>query len=446
MDTPPLSIYVFNSLEDEWSFISKIDNKAQRQDLIENSSFLSDSYLFMNVVRPDAIVITPRLISNSFKKYVESLANVSLSVVSPHNKTHSICKNIIADKKLFARLVKAAKQRENNIALYGYVSTPQLHFLVQAFESKGITVELTENTPKQSLWCVDYFGSKAGFRSIFAEYMPPGFVCFSLEHAVQKARYIYKKKRAVVIKTNRGSSGNGTIIIKNDPHPDFFSLLSKDSYWKSQPIVVEEYINTSKETTCPFPSIEGFIDEKGKISFPYYCNMIVTKDGEFYGMVMHEKSVKTSVVRKIKKITQCIGETYAKAGFRGTFDVDFLFDGKRLYANESNTRTNGGTDTYCLIHTLVGDAFLSARYVLSNYVDVNWKKKYSLFELLEQFKSILYNKKTKTGLIIGSEQVLEHNGFSFIIVGKNKTHSLLLLKEMRIILEEMSLTIKKNKE
>lgn len=433
MSISPLHIFVFNSLEDEWKFSQSIGS----------SYLLADSYLYMNSDNSNDIVITPIPVSPLFKRYVDSLVGIENIIHTPVHKTHSICKNIIADKHVFASLIKEAKKRNNTIVLKAYVSTVELLLLRDAFKKKGIKVLLPENTEREHLWTIDFFGSKAGFRSMFSSFMPKGSICYSISEAIQKAQELYKSKKAIVIKTNKGNSGEGIEIIKNKINPDFKALFSSASYWKENPIVIEEFIDTAKEKLSRFPSIEGFITPEGAVELPYYCNMIITKEGEFYGIEMHKNVVTEKVRKEMNMMTLHIGKTYAHAGYRGRFDVDYLYDGKILYANESNTRTNGGTDTYFTTRKLIGTSFFTSRYVLSNYLELN--KVSSIRSILQLLAPLLYDKKRKIGFILGSENALHHKGLSFILIGKDKNHTISLVKKMNALLKSI-LTIKKNKQ
>lgn len=433
MSVSPLQIFVFNSLEDEWKFTRTIGS----------SYLLADSYLYMNSDYSNDIVVTPIPVSTLFKTYVDSLVGIKSIVYSPVHKTHSICKNIIADKRVFTALIKEAKKRNNSIVLKAYVSTSELLLLRNAFKKKGVKVLLPENTEREDLWTIDFFGSKSGFRSLFSSFMPKGSICYSIPEAIKTAQGLYKLKKAIVIKTNKGNSGEGIEIIKNKINPDFKALFSSASYWKNNPIVIEEFIDTTKEKLSRFPSIEGFITPEGKVTLPYFCNMIVTKEGEFYGIEMHKDVVTEKVRKEMNKMTIHIGKTYADAGYRGRFDVDYLYDGKILYANESNTRTNGGTDTYFVTRKLIGSSFFSSRYVLSNYLELNRKTTFHAIQRL--LAPIRYDKKKRIGFILGSENALRHKGLSFILIGNHKDHTLLLFKKMSTLLKSI-LTIKKNKQ
>lgn len=433
MSTSPLALYIFNSLEDEWKFTSSQ----------ESSNILSDSYLYMNVFIPKSILITPVPVSPLFREYVQNLAKVKITTLSPVHQSYSICRNIIHDKKLFSYLLAEAKKNNNSIEIRAYVSTPELHILKDSLTKRGVDVHLPENTEREHLWTVDFFGSKAGFRSQFSALMPRGTICYSIPEAISAAKDIYKKTNAIVIKTNKGNSGEGVVIIKGKKNPRFSSLFSSKPYWGKNPIVIEEFVDTLSEKRSRFPSIEGFVTESGKATLPYYCNMIVTKEGEFYGIEMHEDSVGKNVRDEMKSMTMHIGTTYARAGFRGRFDVDYLYDGKRLYANESNTRTNGGTDTFFITRKLIGEDFFSSRYVLSSYLEL--RKKISMPAVLKMLSPLLFDTKTKTGFILGSENALKHKGFSYILIGRNKVHTHQMAKRMDSLIKSI-LTIKKNKQ
>lgn len=433
MNRTSLSLYIFNSIEDEWRLTSS-----------EQSSYiLSDSYLYMNVHIQKSILITPIPVSPQFKEYVEQLAQTKIATFSPIHTSYSICKNIIQDKKLFTYLLDEAKKNGGSITIRAYVSTPELHLLKDAFVRRGITIYLPENTDVDNLWTIDFFGSKAGFRSQFSHFMPEGTICYSISQAIHAAKKLYKKTGAIVIKTNKGNSGEGVVIMKNKKNPRFAAIFSAKSYWEKNPIIVEEFIDTSPEKYSRFPSIECFVTPSGKVTLPYYCNMIVTKEGEFYGIEMHKDSVNEKVKTEMDSMTMFIGKAYARAGFRGRFDVDYLYDGKKLYANESNTRTNGGTDTYFITRKLVGDDFFSSRYVLSSYLEL--RKKISMTSVLQLLSPLLYNNKTKSGFILGSENALQHKGLSFILIGKSKRHVNQMVSRMNIYIKSL-LTIKKNEQ
>jgi len=440
--SPGLTLYIYNGVEHEWDFIVSLKSKKKQVAAIRSSENLADTYLFAN---PDStcIFISPLPIDRSFVRYAERLLSSSFTVLVPQKHNHLLAQHVARDNKCIDQIVQSAKNFGNRIIIKSYSSSIGVYEVAQALRLKGLRVTLYDTTPKTNLSSVHYFGSKSGFRKEFSSLMPKGFVCSSPEEALVSAEKIYKSGSGVVCKTDRGCAGEGVHIFrKTSPYEkvktELATLFSQQPYWNSFPIVVEEYIKPDMQN-CPFPSIEGYIDPKGKLSFPYYCNMIVTKKGEFFGVEIHKKVLSPKLTRElIRKSTQ-IGSRYVKAGYRGTFDIDFLHDGKKLYANESNMRTNGGTDTYVTARKLIGSDFFTSRYILSNYLNFSKKQKFTFTNLVSLLRKYLYDATTNTGIVIGSALALRQRGLSYVIIAKSRG-------EAKKLQKKLILTIKKNKE
>jgi hypothetical protein len=150
---------------------------------------------------------------------------------------------------------------------------------------------------------------------------------------------------------------------------------------------------------------------------------------------MHKDVVLSSVRSTMLALTREIGLRYAKEGYRGRFDVDYIYDGKKLYVGESNMRMNGGTDTYMITKQLIGPSFFTSRFVLSNFIPLTDKKIYSFSEIKTLLSSLFYSPSTKTGLIISSANALFLHGLSYIIIGKTKAHAHMLLKQLLTIVK-----------
>jgi hypothetical protein len=440
---PGLTLYVFNGVEHEWEFISSLATASQKKDAIRASNDIADTYLFSNP-QSTCIFVSPIHFNSSFISYAESLLHSQYTVIVPSGTSHLVCKNLIEDQKGMNRILEIAKLHRNTLILKSYASSQSIHTLARELRAKGVRVLLPETTKLEKLHTVSYFGSKSGFRTSFSRYMPEGYICNSPAEALKKAMVLYERGSGVVIKTDRGCSGEGVHIFrKKEPflhvEKKLAAIFDSQPYWKQYPIIVECYVPPAMED-CPFPSIEGYIDSKGKLSLPYYCNMIVTPQGEFYGVEIHKNVVSGTTLTEMIRISKKIGNTYAKAGYRGRFDIDFLHDGTRLFANESNMRTNGGTDTYLAVRALVGTRFFTERYVLSNFIDFPPKRRgYTFHTVSAMLAPYLYNVKTKTGVIISSDLAFRLHGLSIIIIARSAG-------DAQTMQQKIILTIQKNKE
>ena len=440
------SIYIYNSIEDEWDFISSFNKKEQKK-LIHDSNRFADCYLFANALLPSFALISPLKISDEFKEYFETLSGSRCSILTPKETTPFMCDNIAKDGHVFSTIVSEATLW-GSLTMYAYSITQKVFNLKRMFEKAGLTVYLPEAPQEKDLWTVAHFGSKSGFRTSFASLMPPGSIERDFNTVEKKAAALFESSSGVVLKTNKGNAGQGVHILRKDKiitrkklFEELKKIFKKEPYLKEHPLILEAYIDTRKEKQCPFPNTECFIYPNGKIEISYYCNMIVTPEGEFYGMEMHSGVFTKNVKNEVVAITMKIAKTYKNAGYRGRFDIDMIYDGKKVYANESNTRINGGTDTYLIVKKLIGKNFLTKRYVLSSYIDLPKEITPSFLTVKQLFSSYLFDKKTKTGLIINSESVIKNGGFSYILVGKNKKETFILHE-----LVKTTLTNRKNQQ
>ena len=436
-DTFP--IYIYNPIEDEWDFISSFE-KEKHKKLIHDSNRFADCYLFANALLPSFTLVIPLTVSETFKTYFETLSETKCTILTPKEKTPFICDNIAADKKVFSAIISGAK-KAGSLTIYTYAVTKKVFELKRKFEEAGVIVFFPEAPAEKDLWTVGHFGSKSGFRKSFASRMPPGVIELDPTQVEEKALSLFADGAGVVLKTDKGNAGQGIHIFRKSKikskeklRDEIKKVYNEEPFLKKHPLVIESFIDTSKEKMCPFPSIEYFIHPDGRIEIPYYCNMIVTPEGEFYGMEMHEDVFSKKVKKQVLDCTMPIAEAYRDAGYRGRFDIDMMNDGKKVYADESNTRINGGTDTYLIVKKLVGNDLFSKRYVLSSYMDLP-KHISPTFESVRKICAhLLFEKEKKVGIIINSESVIKNGGFSYIIVGKNKKETLLLHETLKKII------------
>ncbi len=432
-------LYVFNPIEEEWDFISSC-KKSEQKKLIHDSNRFADCYLWANSFLPFFTLISPIEIGPEYKEYFEGLSGTRCTILVPKKSTPFLCDDIAKDTDIFSTLVSEAK-KAGSLTIYTYVMTKQVFNLKSKFENAGVIVHLPEAPQEKDLWTVAHFGSKSGFRKSFSSLMPTGSIVTDNKTVQKKAAELFETSSGIVLKTDKGNAGQGIHIYRKSAIKTKEELFSKitnafkeESFLKKHPLVVEAYIDTSREKKSPFPSIECFIHQDGKIEIPYYCNMIVTPEGEFYGMEMHESVFTAKVKKAVLAITREIAETYMRTGYRGRFDIDMINDGEKIYANESNTRTNGGTDTYLITKKLIGPDILSKRYVLSSYIDLPKTVSRTFLTVKNICTPLLYDKTRKTGVIINSESVIINGGFSYIIVGKNKKESLTLHERLKTLL------------
>jgi len=443
------TVFISNLSEDVWPFIENISNLKARNTEIEENANLADRDLFSLARQERIVLITPKPVSGEFLNYYKDLfGKRQIEVLVPQNHSGKICEDILKDQRVMDALITIANSYRR-LTLITYSTSPYFLELVRVLRAKGLTIYTPESPEEIDGWTVNFFGSKSGIRQLFQNgraeepdlIMPPGYICFGIEDAAKIASKIYLKEKGVVIKTNKGHCGLGVLIFRPGDlvldYPDckkqIYDLLDKEDYWDKFPIVVEEFINVNSSAPAAFPNVEFKILKSGQVEFLYSCSMRVTKDGVFRGIEINDDVISDRIEAQIIDTGFYIGEQYAKNGYRGYFEIDFIKDkNNKVYASESNVRRTGGTHVYETAVELFDKDFMYDVYVLSqNTYPLPEGKKFIFGQVKELLTPILYNKKTKEGLVIISENLLVQNKLAYIIFARNKKRAEELENQMK---------------
>lgn len=436
------TVYICNLSEDVWPFIQAISDDHKRAIEIEENASLSDRDLLTTSEESDLVFISPKPLDNNFVEYYKDLFGIrKLEILTPKIHTGEICRDIYRDKQLFDYLIELANHVKK-LTLISYSTSEQFLVLVNQLRSQGITVYTPEAPEEEDAWTVNFYGSKSGIRQLAQQsvaeepdfLMSDGLICVNIIDAAKIAAKKYIKEEGVVIKTNKGHSGAGVLILRPGELPTeyksceraIYEILKQDAYWDKFPIIIESLINVSYSVGGGFPNVEFKINKSGRIDFLYYCGLRVSKDGVFQGVEINEDVMNDRLMTRIMDMGFFIGEQYAANGYRGYYDVDLVAaKNGELYVSESNTRRTGGTHVYKTAAKLIGKDFLNDSYVLS---DNTWKlpkgNKLSFSELLTYLKPVLYDKKSQEGMVIASANMLAQNQLAYIIFGQNEKRAL----------------------
>ncbi len=445
-------VYIFNLSEDVWPFIKAMSDTHERQFEIDWNANLAERDLLSIAEENEAIFISPRPIRQSFLTYHEQVFGAKhIKILVPKTHTGEICEDIINDNEVMDELVAAANSVKK-LTLLSYSTSPQFFHLVEVLQKKDISVYTPESPEVSSAWTVNFFGSKSGIRQLAQKSgaiepdfkIADGLICSSIYDAAMIAANKFVKEDGVVIKTNKGHSGAGVLLFRSGDLPKEYKsceqaihkILKKDSYWEKFPIVIEDLLNVNSAIGGGFPNVEFKITKSGKIEFLYYCAMRVDRDGIYKGQEMHESVLPDRIAARVIDTGYFIGEQYAAAGYRGYFDVDFVAaKNGEIYVTESNARRTGGTHMYKTAENLIGKEFMTDSYTLSNNDYALPKgKKPSFSEIITVLQPVLFDKKTKEGVVLASSNLLEQSKFAYIVFGKNEKRSLELEGEMEQLL------------
>jgi len=449
-------VYIFNLSEDVWPFIESMSDTHERQFEIDWNANLAERDLISLTEENQPILISPRPVRESYLHYFEQLfSGKHIQILVPKTHTGEICEDIINDKLIVKKLEEAANSVKK-LTLISYSASSQFFHLVDVLQKRGITVYTPESPDVSSAWAVNFFGSKSGIRQLAQKSgalepdfkMADGLICSSIYDAAMMAANKYIKEDSVVIKTNKGHSGAGVLIFRSGDLPKEYKaceeaihkILQKDRYWEKFPIVIENFININPAVGGGFPNVEFKIQKSGKIEFLYYCAMRVDKDGVYKGQEIHESVLPERVAARVIDTGYFIGEQYAAAGYRGYFDIDYVAaKNGEIYVTESNTRRTGGTHMYKAALELIGKDFMTDSYTLSNndYMLPN-NIKPSFDRVLDVLTPVLFDKKTKEGVVIASSNLLEQSKFAYIVLSPSEKRSLEIEHQMEELLQTLS--------
>lgn len=443
-DEPPqplntdLAVYVFNAVEDEWSFISTISHESEKLDFIEDDESAADCYFLSEATESNFVYISPKPLSDAFVAYAQSLFKYKDGeIIVPQSRTHLICEDLLRDSKAFLTLVSKAKQYKR-VVLTAYSTSPGLYQLKAKLEDSGITVYMPESPDIQSAWTVNFFGSKSGIRQLAQMsatkepdfIMPDGLICVGRHDAAKIAAHRYIKNDGVVLKTNKGSGGGGVLIFREGELPENYDAceqailkaMNSDRYWDEYPIVIEDLININFNLAGGFPNVEFKIHKNGRIEMLYVCVCMVTPKGKFYGLDISETLINDRLQTSIEDMGYFIAEQYSAAGYRGHFDVDMMAakNGK-LYVCESNTRNTGGTPDYKIAKKLIGPDFMDDAYIVSRSMHHALPKNtYNFNDIWQKTEKMLFNRRKKEGIILYSENSIPDGKVMYNAIAKTK--------------------------
>ena len=450
------TVYICNLSEDVWPFIEAISDDRKRAIEIEENANLADRDLFTTSEESDLVFISPKAIDENFVEYYKNLSGIrKLEILTPKHHSGETSRDVYEDKELFEKLINFANHAKK-LTLISYATSDQFLTLVSKLRERGIAVYTPEAPEEEDAWTVNFYGSKSGIRQLAQQsvaeepdfLMGDGLICVGIADAARIAAKKYIKEEGVVIKTNKGHSGAGVLILRVGELPveynackkAIYEILKQDAYWDKFPIVIESLINVNYAVGGGFPNVEFKISKSGRIDYLYYCGLRVSKDGVFQGVEMNEDVMNDRLMTRIIDMGFFIGEKYAASGYRGYYDVDLAAaKNGNIYVSESNVRRTGGSHVYKTALKLIGKDFLNDSYVLS---DNSWKLpkdvKPSFTELMNKLEPVLFNKKTKEGLVVASANLLKQSQLAYIIFGKNEKHALEIESKAQRILAELS--------
>lgn len=454
LKTPNNTVYIFNMSEDVWAFIAGFSDKSAQRAEIEENADLGDRDLFSFCDEENMIFILPHAIDVQFLEYFFQLfGKKNFRFLIPKEHSGIICDDILHDDLIIDALIAAANGQKK-LTIKSYTTSQQFINLVMTLRAKGLTIFTPDSPEEEDAWTVNFYGSKSGIRQLAQLsratepdlIMADGIVVSGIIDASRIAANKYIKEHGVVIKTNKGHAGLGVLILREGELPleygacqkKILSILRKDEYWRLFPIVIESYISINYSVGGGFPNVEYHIQKNGHVEFLFSGGMRMTKDGVFQGMEINNEVISDQLTARMVDTGFHIAEQYRANGYRGYFDVDFIAaKNGQLYVTESNVRRTGGTHVHAIAEKFFGKDFMYLTHILSfNNYELSLTREYSFGEITDVLRPILFDKHTREGLIIISENLLSYHKLAYVIFGRNKKRAYEIESSMEQLLRE----------
>ena len=425
------SIFIAN-LSEAAIPLAHLMNKSRAKEEIFEDHALCDRFMFSD--NDNFLLITPFLIDRTFISDAKKILNNSnILNLAPVKVGESICESILKDKKLAVNVVELIRDN-SNISLKSYVASDEFLKLISHLKKLNLQFDTPETPGEKYYKTTRYFDSKSGFRQTATKFgkgflaLPKGFICHGINEVHKSAKYFLSQKKGCVVKTDKGLAGAGLSIIhwqeiKNNNLDSLINhRLTDKKYWLHETSVVEEFIEPDLKICGGAPNIELKIIDDKVIPF-YVCGMRINSDGVFKGVEMGKNAVPNYLTRKLIKHGNILGNYLKNKGYRGFFEIDFVF-GKngRLYPIEANLRRTGGTHVFELCKKLLGNNFQKNYYIVANSITPALKLKNKSYSyVMNKLKNYLYpiNGK-KEGIIISVYSYLEKGNLGYVVVGNSR--------------------------
>jgi len=202
----------------------------------------------------------------------------------------------------------------------------------------------------------------------------PGLICANTELATAIIKSNYFRDTGVVVKSNDGVGGYGTLIYRQERLGDLFDFGKKLEtisklmpIFSSTPLLVERFINSRSESVISSPSIQGVIYPSGNVEIIALAGQIVDDIGRYIGAVINPDIFPTQLQKSLNTLGYKLGTEASRLGYRGVFNFDtILANDGYIYFVEMNARRTSVKYILDMARQLFGETWTHKMSLISN--------------------------------------------------------------------------------
>lgn len=430
-DIPVVAIY--NNLETFYPFLSR----AHDPQVLNRRRYHGDRALFWLGKRKLVITTAPIPMLDAMR---ERWGYTETCFLSPQNASPHLSVDILNNAALLTTLVDYAGPSKT-LQIIPYATTAQFLRLAQILRERyGLTILLPESPAPDKLWLRDYVDSKAGFRTLVAQWLAQasgthqprlsdGIICQNVATASGAAGWFTSQGKQCIAKADRGESGLGQLILGRDTSGHNFNLLAEDDFLGPDLILVEEYIHS---TDMLSPSIEFFVPppELGEPHITHVANQIFRNLTQFCGALISQEFKDAPWFSPLAETGLMFARHLQEMGYIGHFDLDTVIDDRgKIYLLEINARRTGSTFIHEFGKFALGPNYLDRAVLLSNTLSGGAIR--DAEELFHVLDDLLYpGGPSSGGVVISNPSALPFHEFGCIIIASSSQEALRLQQEV----------------
>lgn len=362
---------------------------------------------------PGDLVITRKKIDGDYVKYLESLGYDFTDVYFYESKWKDQTYDSIFEEPALKEAIKPRKNQP--------LHTFQVTEIENTFAKNNDLIFLTDYKVAEK------YGRKSPFRKLCKSLNIPiaqGYESLKSVKEVIEAIYSINSK-TVLLRLDEGISGAGNFLIKKSEFIELNSnsqiesvkeILSKiPQRMKDSFVTVEEWMDKVSSS----PSLQIEISKNGNIKILSTHEQILQGEEKWFVGSKYPAHIDSKVFNKIKIDAKKIAKQLHSEGFVGEFGLDLIIEEDCYYFVEANVRITGTSYP----REFVKKVCTGLENIYYQAGDVNLKKfeNITFKDIFNLLRSVLFEKTTKSGLLIYNTGVLETSGrFDIISVGQNK--------------------------